>query len=65
MMSIENECVDCGLPCLGESCPFRNVTRYYCDKCNDEAPLYYYGGMELCAECILEQLDKVEGSFHY
>lgn len=64
MMKIENECVDCGLPCLGDSCPFRNVTRYYCDKCNDEAQLYHYDGMELCADCILEQLEKVEGSFY-
>lgn len=60
----ENECVDCGLPCLYESCPYFKVTRYYCDFCDDEAPLYYFDGYELCLDCIEKRLDKVEGS-HY
>lgn len=62
MKKIENECVDCGLPCLGSGCPYRNVTRFYCDECNDEAPLYHYDGQELCIECIKEKLEIVEGS---
>lgn len=62
MKKTVNECVDCGLPCLGKSCPNYFVTRYYCDKCGDEAPLYHYDGKELCIECIKELLEKVEGS---
>ena len=59
MKQVENECVDCGLPCLGRSCPYRNVERFYCDVCNEEEQLYYYDGMELCLNCIKERLEKV------
>lgn len=62
---IENECVDCGLPCLYETCPYWAVKRYYCDNCEDEAPLYEFEDMELCIECIKEMLPKVEGSDIY
>ena len=62
MLKIENECVGCGLPCLGSSCPHQNVTRYYCDDCGEETELYYFDGEELCRECIIERLEKVEGS---
>ena len=63
MKKTENECVDCGLPCLGSSCTYKNVTRYYCDKCKNEAPLYEYDGEELCGDCILESLEKVSESW--
>lgn len=59
----ENECVGCkslGLPCMGSSCPNMNVVRYYCDECDEEADLYYYDGQELCIDCIIKQLEKVE-----
>ena len=62
MVKVENECVDCGLPCIGSSCPYMNVTRYYCDDCYDEATLYEYDGQELCADCVLKRLPVVEGS---
>lgn len=65
MKRIENECLSCtdiGLPCLGSSCTNRNVVRFYCDKCKEESTLYYYGGKELCGECILEELVIVEDS---
>lgn len=65
MKKNENECVGCrdlGLPCMGSSCPNRNVARYYCDKCESEAPLYHYDGQELCIDCIEEKLKKVDGS---
>lgn len=55
----ENECVDCGLPCMGNDCTNRNVTRYYCDKCGEEEQLYFYDGLELCIECIKSELEKV------
>lgn len=62
MRTVENECVSCGLPCLGDGCPYRNVTRFYCDKCGEETALYHYDGKELCIDCIEFDLEKVEGS---
>lgn len=60
-----NECVDCGLPCMGKNCPYQNVTRFYCDKCGDETKLYEYYGEELCQECLLKEFKIVEGSEDY
>ena len=51
----------CGLPCFS-SCPYLNVTRYYCDECGDEAILYETEYGELCAECLLKKFPTVEGS---
>jgi hypothetical protein len=58
----ENECVNCALPCIGSSCKYANVTRYYCDYCGDEATLYHYEGDEICVDCLLQNLEIVEGS---
>lgn len=65
MIVIENECVDCELPCIGTSCKYFNVTRYYCDECEYEDLLYEFDGQQLCTECILKRLDVVEGSDIY
>lgn len=62
MQRIENDCVDCGLPCLGDSCRYRNVPHYYCDCCGYEDKLYYYDSEELCEECLLKRFEVVEGS---
>lgn len=59
MKQVENDCVDCGLPCLGNACPYRNVLHFYCDECGDEAELYHFNGKELCLNCIEESLEKV------
>ena len=58
----ENECVDCGLPCLYESCPYYNVEHIVCDICGEETKLYHYDGQEICAECILQDFEIVEGT---
>ena len=61
MTKIENECVQCGLPCLYESCPFWAVARHYCDCCGEEADaLYHWDDGELCLDCIVERLERVE-----
>ena len=60
MVQYENECVDCGLPCIGDACPYRKVPHYYCDKCDEEETLYYFDGRELCINCIINTLEKVE-----
>lgn len=53
----EDQCCDCGLPCLGDSCKNRNVPIWYCDKCGaEDEDLYEYEGQELCLDCIREQL---------
>lgn len=62
MRKTESECVCCGFPCIREACPNYSVTRYYCDKCKGEETLYKYNEKELCTDCILKQLQKVEGS---
>ena len=68
MKQVFNECCDCatpGFPCLGSSCPNRNVERFFCDKCGAEGRLYEYDGKELCDECLLENFPVVEGSEIY
>ena len=63
MIRYENECVGCApdLPCLGAGCPNRNVRRLYCDQCDCEAKvLYEYDGDELCEECLLDRVPKLE-----
>ena len=62
MQRVENECVDCGLYCLGSDCPNRNAVRYYCDCCGNEDKLYYYDSEELCEECLLKNFEVVEGT---
>ena len=55
MKQIENECVDCGLPCLGLACVYRNVIRYYCDKCGEEIDpdnMYDVDDQDLCEWCL-------------
>lgn len=57
------ECVDCDLPCIFEACRYYKVERHVCDECMTEIELYHFEGREMCAECILETLEPVEGSF--
>ena len=57
----ESDCVDCGLPCIHEACRHYEVVRYVCDNCKEDVyELYHFDGEELCADCVLEQLEKVE-----
>ena len=64
----EDECCDCavpGYPCLGSSCPNRNVPHYFCDACEDEfdpEELYYddVTDEELCATCFLKRYKTVK-----
>ena len=59
MIEVTNECVDCGLPCIGDACPYKNVKRFYCDRCGEETEIYHYNGEELCIECIKSELEPV------
>ena len=65
-MAIEyfDECCGCavpGYPCLGSSCPNRNVPHHVCDECGeDNETIYEYEGEELCLDCVVKRLTKVE-----
>ena len=57
MVRYEDECVDCGLPCLGDACKNRNVRRLYCDRCLNEVDTLFVWdetGEQLCEDCLCE-----------
>lgn len=61
MIKTTDECVNCGLPCLGDSCLNRNVRHLVCDKCGDESDrLYIFDREELCEGCLLKQFETIE-----
>ena len=62
LIVIESDCVDCPkeLGCVFTACPYYQVKRYYCDRCESEEDLYYWDGEQLCADCILQQLERIE-----
>ena len=51
MITYENECCGCAVPaypCMGSTCPNRNVPYLYCDKCKEEVEkLYKCDGEEI------------------
>ena len=59
MKKIESDCVQCDLPCIYSACPHYQKTHYYCDECDNEDVLYEFNGEELCKECVLERLVKI------
>ena len=58
MRKIENDCCDCGLPCI--NCGLKSVEHTYCDRCGEEIGsdeyLIIYNGEELCELCFRELL---------
>lgn len=60
MVDTRDECVHCGLPCLGNACPNRSVTHYICDECGAECdPDELYiddDNAELCRECLIDRV---------
>lgn len=63
-LEYENHCCDCappGYPCLGASCPNRNVPVHYCDNCGEELDeIYDVDDKELCEECLKEMFRRDE-----
>lgn len=60
MIKCENNCVDCGLPCLGNNCPYSKQTIMVCDNCKAETDkLYDYEGEEYCNDCFDDILKDV------
>lgn len=63
MIYYANDCVDCGLPCIFESCPHYRVKHSKCEFCNKkDVKLYHYNGWEICEECLLKEFEIVEGT---
>lgn len=59
----ENECCDCGLPCIYETCPNYKIIRFECDFCREQnVKLRHYHGYEVCEDCILKEYEVVDGS---
>lgn len=60
MVRYEDECVGCTeMGCVGSNCPNRNVKRFYCDCCGEEAEkLYITDKGQLCSECITDNLQE-------
>ncbi len=61
MVRYENECVDCGKPCIKTACENYRVKRLYCDECDEEVTeLYEYAAYEeLCADCLLKRFEVI------
>lgn len=58
-----NNCVSCGLPCLGDSCPNMNVVSFTCDECGkeyDPDELYMYDDEMLCDKCLLNRFETAK-----
>ena len=62
MIKRENHCCSCavpGYPCLGGSCPYVNVSVYYCDDCDsDTYAEYNIGGAHYCEKHLKEYLKE-------
>lgn len=55
-----NNCVDCGLPCIGTSCRYKNELEIICDRCGDECyEAYDVNDETLCESCLLETFPKI------
>ena len=63
MVRFENQCVDCtakDMPCLGSSCPYRDVPIYFCDTCGEEisGEVYEVDGEDVCEHCLKRMFRK-------
>lgn len=63
MIKYKDECCGCavpGYPCLGNSCPNKNVPRYYCDVCGVGGDIYEVEGedTDLCEQHLEEYLQE-------
>lgn len=61
MKKIENECVGCPqeMGCIGNACPYKRVTHFYCDQCGEDGAMYVIDNEDLCEECAEKYLEEV------
>lgn len=61
-MIVEQDlCVSCDLPCLGNDCPLKNVSRNICDECEENDAEYMIDNSSLCETCANEFVDEQWG----
>ena len=60
MIEERNDWVGCdGLPCV-PGCSRGRYIALVCDRCEEEVErLYKFDGEELCADCVLDQLESI------
>ncbi len=57
MIVMENNCVDCAVPCVGGYCPLAECPVVCCDSCGESAELFYLvDGEQLCRSCFIEKM---------
>lgn len=61
-IKIENHCVDCGLPCLGDNCKYKKVPVSYCDYCGDNATVRI-DEEDFCLDCANKKLIELFNEF--
>lgn len=57
-----SECVDCGLPCLGNSCPYYKVAHFYCDTCgasSEDTDMYNFSNEDICNDCYEKKVKEI------
>ena len=59
MRRIENQCVQCGAPCMDSLCPNRRTVVYYCDTCGNEGAEYQIDDKDYCEDCLKEYFNDV------
>jgi hypothetical protein len=65
MRKYEDACCGCATesyPCMGSSCPNRNVLHVYCDICKEDCDpddVYDVGGEDVCEDCLLKMYPKI------
>lgn len=64
MIKYEDECCGCAVPaypCLGSTCPNRNVPHYYCDTCGEEVDEFYVvddsADEYICEDCLKQKYE--------
>lgn len=65
MVSYENDCCNCDIPCT--NCGLKSQPHLYCDSCGEESDiLYRIQGVEtdyLCEDCLKEYIDTITKSY--
>lgn len=59
MREYENYCVDCDLPCIGDSCSNKNVPIDYCDICKKEYADYKIEQIYFCKSCVKKYIKGI------
>lgn len=60
MKTTKSGCVDCVLPCIGNTCPYYRISVYECDMCGDPAE-YHINDEDFCPACAEEIIEEEWG----